>query len=727
VLAPIFGLDQGATTGASVTDLRRQAAQRFLTEDLPGLDPPQLQALAAFFGCYFRQGALLPQRQGHDPQLHCLPATEGQDHFVHADLAGFLGAELDRYVGVQLLDLDRLARADQERQACLALASAVRDAGRALIGQLAQAEARLLAALQRPKLVLRCDRVLPLAELPAELAARLLACPRQRQRWRELLRDPRPIEDLDQTSRACLPVNSAWLEPAERRRLLAQHQATPWTGLCVASDNLQAMRLLAPGLAGRVHGSYTDPPYNTGGAGFIYRDGYSHRAWLGMMADRLLAARLLLAPEALLAISIDEREHHRLIALCEQLELEVISTITVKMSHMSGMKMSHIARKPPKIKEYLVLVAPHGASELRLVPQHVPAPWGAVFERYTAFLERDERDPSDHQAWRRSPLRQAARARGVDPKDPSALERFCLQHAERVFRTALNRTALFRDLPRDHRFRRLVTPTGLVKYAHKGEEVVFAASLLKRVDGRLQPALPLGDIWLDIGINNLHNEGGTGFKNGKKPTRLVRRALQLGSARRDALYLDLFAGSGTIGHAVIDMNRDDGGARRFVALERGAWFDTHLVPRILRAAWARSWKGGVPRRGSATPIHLKLLRLESFQDALERSPLPSRIPDPWSCPADLVESVHLRLGLSPQRVLHTAPGLLLLGAALPGGEPVLMAWRHSARWPDARLQPMLAEASAGIQAIYLNDLQPDSPLPAALAPAELRPAEEILA
>ena len=165
VLAPIFGLDQGATTGASVTDLRRQAAQRFLTEDLPGLDPPQLQALAAFFGCYFRQGALLPQRQGHDPQLHCLPATEGQDHFVHADLAGFLGAELDRYVGVQLLDLDRLARADQERQACLALASAVRDAGRALIGQLAQAEARLLAALQRPKLVLRCDRVLPLADV----------------------------------------------------------------------------------------------------------------------------------------------------------------------------------------------------------------------------------------------------------------------------------------------------------------------------------------------------------------------------------------------------------------------------------------------------------------------------------------------------------------------------------------------------------------------------------
>ena len=82
------------------------------------------------------------------------------------------------------------------------------------------------------------------------------------------------------------------------------------------------------------------------------------------------------------------------------------------------------------------------------------------------------------------------------------------------------------------------------------------------------------------------------------------------------VILDLFAGSGTTAHAVIDMNREDEFVRKYVLVEMGDHFDTVLLPRIKKVVYSDTWKNGRPDSGSGISQIVKYIRLESFEDAL---------------------------------------------------------------------------------------------------------------
>ena len=90
-----------------------------------------------------------------------------------------------------------------------------------------------------------------------------------------------------------------------------------------------------------------------------------------------------------------------------------------------------------------------------------------------------------------------------------------------------------------------------------------------------------------------------------------------------ATVLDYFAGSGTTGHAIIYLNREDGGERKFILVEMGEYFDTVLLPRIKKVTFSPEWKDGRPK-GTVTPEEaerspriVKYMRLESYEDALD--------------------------------------------------------------------------------------------------------------
>ncbi|GIV24572.1 MAG: hypothetical protein KatS3mg026_0264 [Bacteroidia bacterium] len=104
-----------------------------------------------------------------------------------------------------------------------------------------------------------------------------------------------------------------------------------------------------------------------------------------------------------------------------------------------------------------------------------------------------------------------------------------------------------------------------------------------------------------------------------KPVYLLRCSCKLSELE---LILDYFAGSGTTGHAVINLNREDGGRRKFILVEMGDYFDTVLVPRIKKVIFTPEWKDGKPKRMATpeevarSPRLLKILRLESYEDTL---------------------------------------------------------------------------------------------------------------
>ena len=106
----------------------------------------------------------------------------------------------------------------------------------------------------------------------------------------------------------------------------------------------------------------------------------------------------------------------------------------------------------------------------------------------------------------------------------------------------------------------------------------------------------------------------------------------VGAASHEAndMILDYFAGSGTTGHAVINLNREDastgsaqaGGRRRFILVEMADYFDTVLLPRIKKVTFSPEWKDGKPKRMASQeeaergPRIIKVIRLESYEDAL---------------------------------------------------------------------------------------------------------------
>jgi adenine-specific DNA-methyltransferase len=110
------------------------------------------------------------------------------------------------------------------------------------------------------------------------------------------------------------------------------------------------------------------------------------------------------------------------------------------------------------------------------------------------------------------------------------------------------------------------------------------------------------------------------FPNPKDPE-VIGRLLRYIADDRGAL-LDFFAGSGTTGHAVINLNREDGGRRKFILVEMANYFETVLLPRMKKVTFTPEWKEGKPKRmataqeAERSPRIAKCIRLESYEDAL---------------------------------------------------------------------------------------------------------------
>ena len=90
-----------------------------------------------------------------------------------------------------------------------------------------------------------------------------------------------------------------------------------------------------------------------------------------------------------------------------------------------------------------------------------------------------------------------------------------------------------------------------------------------------------------------------------------------GGGEQDAQIIDYFAGSGTTGHAVINLNREDGGERKYILVEVADHFDTVLLPRIKKVVYSPDWKDGKPVSRNGSTQFFKYIRLESYEDTLD--------------------------------------------------------------------------------------------------------------
>ncbi|MBU0478747.1 site-specific DNA-methyltransferase [bacterium] len=394
--------------------------------------------------------------------------------------------------------------------------------------------------------------------------------------------------------------------------------------LIIKGNNLLALHSLKKRFAGKVKLIYIDPPYNTNNDSFGYNDSFNHSTWLTFMKNRLEVAKDMLKEDGSIFIQINDIEQGHLKVLCDEVfgRENFHTTICVQMSHLSGVKMAHKDKKLPKIKEFILWYTKSG--NIKLNPQFIPASWDKALERYNSFLYKNGYPDDECQKWKAISLSQAIKDIGIDKNDRRAILEFKLQNADLIFRTARNRGADYSSLPYD-KFTKIKNQDGSYYFAYKHEDVNFAAEKVIKIAGKLTPVVSLGDIWTDIGINNLSNEGGVELRFGKKPEKLLERIINL-TTQENEIVMDFFAGTGTTGAVAHKLNL------QYILVEQ---LDDHCKKTIKRLnnvikgeqigiSKEANWKGG------GDFVYLELMKWnENFAEKIERAKTKEELKKLW--------------------------------------------------------------------------------------------------
>lgn len=224
------------------------------------------------------------------------------DFFVHKDLKGFLEGELDFYLKNEVLDVDDLDSWGPDRsESWFEVMRAVKGVGRSIIAFLAQIEDFQKKLFEKKKLVVAAGYCLTLDRVPEELYEEVAVCEAQREEWVRLFAIDE-IEENITTPGYTEPLTVDFLKANPHLVLDTKHFGDDFVdrllagiedldaqldGLLVESENFQALNLLQERYREQVKCIYIDPPYNTGGDGFLYKDSYQHSSWLTMMDNRL--------------------------------------------------------------------------------------------------------------------------------------------------------------------------------------------------------------------------------------------------------------------------------------------------------------------------------------------------------------------------------------------------------------------------------------------------------
>lgn len=327
-------------------------------------------------------------------------------------------------------------------------------------------------------------------------------------------------------------------------------------------DNLHSLKLLEKTHKGKVDVIYIDPPYNTGNEDFAYNDvlvgtddSYRHSKWLSFMQRRLEMAKMLMSVKGLIFISIDDNELYDLKLLCDSVfgENNYVNTIAIKSSEVSGLKMSHVSKRLPKLKEYVLV---YKNKEIDLKPLEISKNENVEeFKKYAKYYSKIIWNPEeDVEHWKVTTIKEYIEENKVrvDISDDDELLKFKIDNASRIVYRTNNKS--LEKMNFEETIKKVTSKNGKEYIWWEGKQMLFLEDYTKSY---------LCDLWTDISTINLNKEGGVDFPNGKKPQKLLKRILELSNIN-EAAVLDFFAGSGSTAEAVLELNKEDGGNRKFI-------------------------------------------------------------------------------------------------------------------------------------------------------------------
>jgi len=574
-----------------------------------------------------------PKRSLLEKHLTDYTARNTFDYFIHKDLRGFLNRELDFYIKNEVMHLDDIEdeSAPQVEQ-YLSKIKVLRQIAHKIIEFLAQIEDFQKKLWLKKKFVVETNYCITIDRVPETLYPEICANTAQREEWvrlfaiaeitgnqpaqPELGTTPKPgysvpltIEFLKANPFLVLDTKFFTLTFVDSLLATIENIDEQIDGFLIHSENFQALGFLQDKYRGQVKSIYIDPPYNAKSSEILYKNTYRNSSWLTLMFDRISLGKNLLNDSFVQIIAIDEVEQELLGQIISQIFPENRKVCLSIVHNPRGQQGKNISFT----HEFAYLIYPNDV------------------KKYIADVKRTEIDS------------RTLRDSGTESDRTDAATCFYPIFIKD------DRIIGFGEVPNDdyHPAGSNVTrEDGIIevwpiddngnekKWRYSNNSINKIMEKLQVKDGRNSKQIifnqdmgTVRSLWVDAKYDA--SEYGTKviqdilgvdlaalFSYPKSINTVSECLFAAVSDDASSLVVDYFAGSGTTGHAVINLNRDDGGHRKYILVEMGEYFNTVLKPRIEKVIYSKDWKDGKPVSRVGSSHCFKYLRLESYEDAL---------------------------------------------------------------------------------------------------------------
>lgn len=563
-----------------------------------------------------------PNRTLLEKHLTDYTAKNSFDYFIHKDLGGFLRRELDFYIKNEVLHIDDLDA--QLINSQLTIVRAIKQVGEKIIRMLAQLENFQRKLWLKKKFVVQSDYCITLDRVPEKLYPEIIANEAQRKEWvhlfaideikgdmmTEAYSEPLTVEFLKQNP--FLVLDTAFFDAKFKHQLVKSMENVDeqTNGLLINSENFQALELLQEKYRNRINGIYIDPPYNTGPSEIVYKNSYKDSSWLSLMQNRILLSNNLMDDYCGMCIAIDDYEMVPLSQMVDETIDGYTRDMIIVNHHPQGTPKDNISRT----HEYALVLTPTGEEIMRKEGALENEEYRALMRSGSASNNFRYGRPNSFYAYLVDMESKKIMGYELPPVGDDYPTEDTPEGWKRVYPKSKDGT---------ERVWRISSNSAKLKATdlNKVVKVSDSGTLYQIVNSKKEP---INSNWVDSRYNagtygtSMISDmfGDSSIFAYPKSLYTVQDYLKTILSEDSRLVIDYFAGSGTTGHALIDLSREDQIDYKYILCEMGNYFHTATRPRIEKAIYSKDWSYAKPVSRNGISQCFKYIRLEQYEDTL---------------------------------------------------------------------------------------------------------------
>jgi len=403
-------------------------------------------------------------------------------------------------------------------------------------------------------------------------------------------------------------------------------------GWLVHSENYQAINTIKKKFVDQVKVIYIDPPFNTSASEIIYQNNFKQSSWASLIHDRISISNRMLSKDGIICVAIDDFEYPSIKFILNRVfnQENHLATVAVR-SNPHGRAM---AAGFSQNHEYSIYYQKSKLAEVGRLPRD-----DKQLERYP------HKDEFGNFTWINFRKTGAGSMRSDRPrlfypvfvsqngvvKIVNMLWDEQKQIWEPKEEPKSSETVVY---PIDSDKNERVWNLGWHRAQKTAKKVLFGKfvnnewQIYRKYRPNEEGALP--NTWWDDAKYSATESGTNIIKSlfgdrelfdYPKSIHLVEDSLRASNLQDDDLVMDYFAGSGTTAHAVMNLNREDGGSRKYILVEMGDHFEDVILPRIKKVAFHSKWKDGKPVfeiGESGISQFVKYYDLEGYEECLQK-------------------------------------------------------------------------------------------------------------